>query len=122
MLAYMKKWIMLVVGERWWAKKLPDWYLAFIRDVVLARVERDMGCHFAKLESAIRRIAPRPILMIHGGRDSYIRPDIAREFFECARPPREIWMVDGARHNACLDIAGDEYKKKLVEFFRKHLS
>lgn len=122
MLAYMKKWVTLVVGEKWWARMLPEWYLVFVRNVVLARVERDMGCHFAKLERAIRRIAPRPLLMIHGGRDSYIRPDIARRFFEYARDPRELWVVKGARHNACLDTAGDEYRRRVLEFFRAHLS
>jgi pimeloyl-ACP methyl ester carboxylesterase len=121
MLAYMKKWVTLVVGEKWWARWLPDWYLVFVRNVVLARVERDWGCHFAKLERAIRRVAPRPILMIHGGRDSYIRPDIAREFFERSLEPHELWLVEGARHNACLDIAGDEYRRRVLEFFQANL-
>lgn len=121
MLAYMRKWLTLVVGEKWWSRLLPDWYLVVIRDVVLAQVERDMGCHFVKLERAIRRLAPRPILMIHGGRDSYIRPDIARQFYDCAKDPRQLWIVEGARHNACLDVAGDEYRRRVSEFFRENL-
>jgi pimeloyl-ACP methyl ester carboxylesterase len=121
MLAYMKKWVTLVVGEKSWARLLPDWYLVFVRNVVLAEVERDLGCHFAKLERAIRRIAPRPILMIHGGRDSYIRPDIARQFFDRALDPRDLWIVEGARHNACLDTAGEEYRRRVVDFFRENL-
>ncbi len=122
MLTYMKKWISLVVGEKWWVKVVPDWYLAIIRDWVLARVERDFGCRFSRLERAIRRLAPRPILMIHGGRDSYIRPDIAREFFDAAREPREFWVVKGARHNACLETSGDEYRERVRSFFGVHLA
>jgi pimeloyl-ACP methyl ester carboxylesterase len=122
MLAYMKKWMLLVVGEKWWIRFLPECYIAFVRNVVLARVERDLGCHFVKLERSIRKIAPRPILMIHGGRDSYIRPDIASQFFECAGEPREFWVVHGARHNACLEIAGDEYRRRVLAFFREHLT
>ena len=122
MLTYMKKWMLLVVGEKWYYKILPAWYLAIIRDRVLAGVERDFGCRFTRLERSIHRLSPRPILMIHGGRDSYIRPDIAREFFECAREPREFWLVKGARHNACLESAGDEYRERVRAFFRTHLA
>jgi pimeloyl-ACP methyl ester carboxylesterase len=122
MLTYMLKWITLVVGEKWWLKFVPSWYLAFIRDRVLAGIERDYGCKFLRLERAIRRLAPRPILMIHGGRDSYIRPDIARDFFASAREPKAQWIVPGARHNACIDTAGDEYRQRVLAFFRKYLS
>ena len=122
MLAYMMKWMTLVVGEKWYYKILPAWYLAFTRDRVLAGIERDFGCRFVRLERAIAQLAPRPILMIHGGRDSYIRPDIARDFFECAREPREQWVVKGARHNACLETAGDEYRDRVLRFFRAHLA
>lgn len=121
-LVYMKKWMALYVTDHWFYKVLPDWYIAFVRDRVLARVERDFGCWFIRLERAIRRIAPRPILMIYGGRDSYIRPDIAREFFECAREPRELWIVHGARHNACLETAGGEYRSRVLEFFQRNLA
>jgi pimeloyl-ACP methyl ester carboxylesterase len=122
MLTYMKKWMFLVVGDKWWLKILPDWYLGFIRDWVLARVERDFGCRFIRLERAIGRLAPRAILMIHGGRDGYIRPDIAREFCAAARDPRELWIVHGARHNACLEAAAVEYRSRLISFFRTNLA
>jgi len=121
MLTYMKKWITLVVGDKWWLKYVPDWYLAFIRDRVLSRIERDYGCKFLRLERAIRRLAPRPILMIHGGRDSYIRPDIAREFHACARDPKDLWIVPGARHNACLETAGEQYRSRIRDFFEQSL-
>ena len=122
MLTYMQKWMLLVVGEKWYYKILPAWYLALIRDRVLAGVERDFGCRFTRLERSIRRLAPRPILMIHGGRDSYIRPDIARELFECAREPREFWVVKGAKHNACLESDPDEYRQRVTAFLRTHLA
>ena len=122
MLTYMKKWMILVVGETLWIKIVPDWYLAFIRDRVLVAVERDYGCKFLRLERMIHRLAPRPILMIHGGRDSYIRPDIARDFFACAHEPKELWIVPGARHNACLETAGDEYRERVRAFFHQCLA
>jgi pimeloyl-ACP methyl ester carboxylesterase len=121
-LTYMMKWMTLVVGDKWYYRILPRWHIALVRDRVLAGVERDLGFRFIRLERAIRRLAPRPLLMIHGGRDSYIRPDIARDFFECAGEPRELWIVPGARHNVCLETAGDEYRQRVLEFFRAHLA
>ncbi len=122
MLIYMKKWMKIVVGTSWFYENMPNWYLALIRDCVLARVERDQGCRFPRLEPLLRRIAPRPVFVVHGGRDSYIRPEIARQFFEYARPPRELWIVQGARHNACLERAGAEYRERVLGFFRQHLA
>jgi pimeloyl-ACP methyl ester carboxylesterase len=120
-LIYMRKWISLIVGDRLRNRLLPNWYLGIVRDAVLADVERDLGCRFLSLERAIGRIAPRPLLMIHGGRDSYIRPALARRFYELAREPRELWVVEGARHNACLETAADQYRERVREFFRKNL-
>ena len=31
-------------------------------------------------------------------------------------------MVDGAKHNQALDVAGDEYRRRVTEFFDKHLA
>ena len=117
---YMRKWVALYTDNSI-IQRLPNWYYGFIRDRVLSRLSKELGCQFPKLERAICRIAPRPVLMIHGGRDSYIRPVIARELFGCAREPREFWLVRGARHNACLETAGDEYRARVLSFFQRHL-
>ena len=121
-LSYMRRWISLIVGNRLLNDWLPSWYLGIVRDAVLAEVERDLGCRFLRLERAIRRIAPRPLLMIHGGRDSYIPSELAQRFYERAREPRQFWIVEGARHNACLETAGDEYRHRVREFFRNNLA
>ena len=120
-LNYMRKWVVLYSDNRI-LHRLPDWYYSFIRDRVLAGIGREFNCRFPKLERALRRISPRPIFMIHGGRDSYIRPSIAREFFEHARGAKEFWVVKGARHNACLEQAGEEYQGRVRSFFRTHLT
>lgn len=121
MTTYMRKWVKLYGGKRAFFDWLPDWYYGFVRDRALARVARQIGCGFPRIERLIARIAPRPLLMIHGGRDNYIRPEIARALSDCARGPKELWLVPGARHNACLETAGPEYVERLVQFFVQHL-
>jgi hypothetical protein len=36
--------------------------------------------------------------------------------------PRELWIVDKAKHNQAIQLAGDDYHARLVEFFDRHLA
>jgi len=48
------------------------------------------------------RIAPVPVLLIHGQADTIVPPHHAQLLFDAARPPREIWLVPGVGHIAVL--------------------
>jgi fermentation-respiration switch protein FrsA (DUF1100 family) len=100
----------------------PDWYYGLVGLVGLRQIERERNCRFPHLEEALPRLAPRPLLMIHGEEDSYITPHMARALFERARPPREFWLVGGAKHNQALLVAGEEYRRRVLEFFERHLA
>ncbi len=60
--------------------------------------------------------------MIHGGADTYIKPEMARALFGYAGRPKELWLVEGAKHNQALHTAGDEYRRRVLEFFDNHLA
>jgi hypothetical protein len=79
-------------------------------------VERRRGCHFPNIEAAARRIGPRPWLLIHGQRDSYIAPKIAEDLFAKAREPKEIWLVPDAKHNRCIEREPEAYAAHLLDF------
>ncbi|HWY85681.1 MAG TPA: alpha/beta hydrolase, partial [Gemmataceae bacterium] len=87
----------------------------------LQNLERQRRCVFPSLEKVIRRLAPRPLLMIHGSADNYIKPEMAQTLFRMAGPPKDFWLVDGAKHNQSITQAGDEYKKRVLDFFDQHL-
>jgi fermentation-respiration switch protein FrsA (DUF1100 family) len=59
--------------------------------------------------------------MIHGECDTYIKPTMAQAVFRRAAGPREFWVVPGAKHNQGLQLAGDEYRRRVLEFFERHL-
>lgn len=65
----------------------------------------------------IERVAPRPILFIAGERDTLMPLADVRELFERATSPKELWVVPGATHGRCEEVAGDAYHAKLLEFF-----
>ena len=49
---------------------------------------------------AAARISPVPVLIVHGGQDLYFPPEHARELFEGAREPKELWLLPGFGHGA----------------------
>jgi alpha-beta hydrolase superfamily lysophospholipase len=58
-------------------------------------------------EAVIGRIAPVPVLVVHGGRDRYLRPGNAEDLFAAAGEPRELWLWPEYGHaELALDAAG----------------
>lgn len=45
------------------------------------------------------KVAPRPILIIHGEQDRRLSPDCSRYVFELAREPKELLILPGAKHS-----------------------
>jgi pimeloyl-ACP methyl ester carboxylesterase len=121
MVPYMRRWVSIVSSKLWIQKLLPSWYYGIIADTGLRRMTRDRGCQFPHLERALSRLSRRPLFMIHGGADTYITPSMARKLFRHARTPKELWIVEGAKHNQALRTAGEEYPRRILEFFHQHL-
>jgi hypothetical protein len=60
--------------------------------------------------------------MIHGGGDTYIKPEMAQALFDRARSPKEFWLVEGAKHNQALQLVKEEYQRRVLDFFDTHLA
>lgn len=69
----------------------------------------------------IPKIAPRPVLIIHGRYDNLVPAAQAKLLYKKAGNPKEIWLVPGAKHNKCAEVGGFEYKQRLADFFRQYL-
>ena len=48
--------------------------------------------------AAAARIAPTPLLIVHGDADGYFPVDHAQELYAGARDPKELWIVPGFGH------------------------
>jgi fermentation-respiration switch protein FrsA (DUF1100 family) len=118
---YMRQWFRIYNSHHVRQALLPSWYYGLVGLAGLRRAERARHCRFAHLEGVLPRLAPRPLLMIHGGCDNYIKPEMARRLFQRARRPKEFWLVEGAKHNQAFVVAGDEYRRRVLEFFLQHL-
>lgn len=72
-------------------------------------------------EEAIGKIAPRPILLIHGTRDALVTPDNALRLQAAAGEGATLWMIDGAGHTQCVHTA-PSYAERVVKFLEEALA
>ena len=61
----------------------------------------------------VARIAPRPMLIIHGDQDRLIPLWQSRELFQAAREPKQRVVVRGAEHCLCRKINPAPYEKRV---------
>ncbi len=47
---------------------------------------------------AAARISPVPLLIVHGDKDLYFPPEHARQLYEAAKEPKELWLLPGMGH------------------------
>jgi fermentation-respiration switch protein FrsA (DUF1100 family) len=66
-------------------------------------------------------LAGTPLLFIHGDRDHWIPPAMARRLVAAAPEPREAWFVDGALHCGAYFVDRRQYCERVASFFRVHL-
>jgi len=122
MIPYMRKWVYLYTNKKAFVKFIPDWYYGILGRCAVEAVEKERHCRYPDLEAALPRLGKRPLLMIHGGADNYIRPEMAKSLFDLVGGPKELWLVDKAKHNQAIHQANGEYRRKVLEFFNKNLA
>lgn len=70
----------------------------------------------------VHRIAPRPLLVIHGSADDVCPLPGAHRLVERAREPKELWIIPGAAHCDSLSHGAEVYRDRLVAFFERALA
>lgn len=65
----------------------------------------------------IARIAPRPVMIMHGAADHAVPVAEAQRLYRAAREPKELWIVPGADHRKIEDVVPQEYQERIVAFF-----
>lgn len=119
---YMRQWFRIYNKHYAIQGLIPLWFYGLIGLVGIRKTECERRCKFPHLEPFLPALAPRPLLMIHGQADTYIKADMTSRLFEIAREPKEIWLVENAKHNQALQVAGEEYRQRVLRFFETHLA
>lgn len=63
---------------------------------------------------AVAKIAPLPLLLIHGEQDQVVPVSHAHRLHEAASPPKALWLVPGANHIAAL--SDPALRQRFAEF------
>lgn len=119
---YMKQWFRIYNNHYAIQGLIPMWFYGLIGLAGMRRTERKRHCRFPHLERDLPRLTPRPLLMIHGQADTYIKTEMTARLFTYARAPKELWLVENAKHNQALQVAGEEYRQRVLCFFETHLA
>ena len=116
MLSYILRWAEIYVGNPVFWKAMPVAVFEFLGWVARLKTQMKLHCRYANVERAAARLAPRPWLAIHGRKDAYIGVEIAKGLFERAGEPKELWIVEGAKHNRCREKDPVAYLARISSF------
>ena len=85
--------------------------------------ERTIGARMADIDAKewIRRIAPRPVLLMQGGADRVVSADSGAKLFEAAGEPKELWFEPDVGHAEFLKSKPNDSEARLTTFFDRHL-
>jgi uncharacterized protein len=99
--------------------KLP-WH--YLRNIVIKRSEHlaHFKAHAVSPLDAVREIHV-PIFFLHGTADNLIKYSYSEMVYENAHQPKELWLIANAHHNDMAETGGEEYTRRIAEFFDKNL-
>lgn len=58
-----------------------------------------------------------PLLVVHGGEDRLILPDLGRKLFEAAAQPKLFMLVEGGSHHNTNSVGQAQYRQALAQLF-----
>ena len=99
---------------------LPAWFALFLARLAIVGASLRMRANLFRYEPVrwVGRIAPRPLLIVHGELDQYC-PDF--EDLLAAAHPTEVWHLPGVGHVQASVVYPEEYRQRLVTFLNRYL-
>jgi len=59
-----------------------------------------------------------PLLVVHGGNDSLIKPELGKRLFEAATGTKKFVLVEGGSHHNTNWVGSDQYREALSQLFK----
>ena len=122
LVALMKRWAYIFARVKLVYENHPDAFWRFLLWCMMRLAQPKLGRRFPSVRKALQNMVSRPVMFIHGARDSYIRPPQAELLHRVAAEPKFLWVVPGAKHNQAVLIAPQAYADRTIAFFRKYLA
>ncbi|MFH1417153.1 MAG: alpha/beta fold hydrolase [Planctomycetota bacterium] len=119
---FMKRWAKIFAKVRVVYENHPPEFWRFLRWCLFITTRFKFKCVYPSLRKVLTRMIPRPMLFIHGARDSYIPVEQSRLLYALSAQPKYLWVVPGAKHNQSVAMRPAEYARRTVEFFNRYLA
>ncbi len=118
----MKRWASIFGRVKLVYQNHPDAFWKFLLWCMMRFAQPRLGRRFPSVRKALKNMIARPIMFIHGQKDSYVRPDQAELLHRVAGEPKYLWIVLKAKHNQSVTTAPAEYAARTTAFFNKYLT
>lgn len=119
----MKRWAYIFAKVRFVYENHPPQFWRFLRWLLFCECRKRLNCTFPSVRKALARMeGPRPILFVHGERDSYIPVEQSHMLYEMAPGPKFLWVVPSAKHNQSAVLRPELYAARTVAFFDHYLA
>lgn len=99
--------------------RLPGWMLTLLYSTTDLLLWWRAGYRFHQVEpyQDVAKIAPRPLLFIHGTNDAIVSLDNAMRLYEAAHFPKRLWLIEGAKHSKGYLVDRPTYHRQVLTFF-----
>ena len=104
------------------AENHPPVFWRFLRWLLFREYARRFRCRFPSVRQAVVRLGAKPMLLIHGEKDSYIPVAQSQALYDLASGPKSLWIVPGAKHNLSVVLNPHAYGHRIVRFLDEHLA
>ncbi len=118
---FVDRFVQHVIPERVYSL-LPNWHVQLTLKQAVQLSERRRHCQYVHLEKETQGLESGAVLLISGGRDSYVTPEIARRLQEMVGHESELWIADKAKHNMSRSIQTAEYDRRVLAHARRCLA
>ncbi|MCW3094896.1 MAG: Alpha/beta hydrolase family, partial [Chthonomonadaceae bacterium] len=72
--------------------------------------------------AVVQNLAPRPLLLIQGQRDMLVNWRDSERMAKITEASTELWLMPEAGHAQCFRKGGEEYTRRVTQFFQKNLN
>lgn len=118
----MKRWAKIFAKVRIVYENHPPEFWRFLRWCLFVTCRFKLKCRFPSVRKALTRMVPRPLLFIHGERDSYIPVEQSQLLYALSSQPKYLWVVPRAKHNQSVAVEPRAYARRIVHFFDRYLA
>ena len=119
---FMKRWAYIFARVRILYENHHPIFWRFLRWSMMHFARREFRCGFPSVRKAIKTMRPRPMLFIHGEKDSYLPVEQSLLLYALAGQPKHMWIAPDARHNQAVTLHPEAYSELTRGFFNQYLA